>query len=246
MDLKDIESRIELITENFKEGYGPDELTVVKLKARYKQLIRELDFNMATFGIDILKQYFNSWSNKERFGKLEYYSKLLASGDDSRKELFVLYATVKINDAIISFLRSTPDEKMIIPKQNFNRVMFELQRSIEKLDSIPDKLEILKKFYEEEVESKIIVPDIFKDTPIAGVAFMPTLKEEVESRYFKIFPEANRLYTSIYIPDKLFQFNFEFVQDDPEYTFWFLKYNAKKHFESYIGFSAQSDPLFPH
>jgi hypothetical protein len=193
-----------------------------------------MDFNLATFGIDTLIQYFNSWSSKERFGKLAYYTKILADGGNSRKELFVLYASEKINDAIISFLRSIPEDQYSDPKQSFNSVMFDLQRSIEILDCIPEKLEVLRKFYEEKVERKIVVPEIFRDTPIGGVAFMPKFKEEVISICFQIFPEAQRLYTSIYIPDRLFQFNFEFVQDDPEYTFWFLKYNAKKYFESYV------------
>lgn len=234
MDIERLKNRIDSCIINYEEVYQPDKLMVTKFKARYIQILRELDFNLATFGIDILIQYFSSWSNKERFGKLEYYSNLIASGGGSRKELFILYATIDVNDAIISFLQSIPEDRKDDHKQECNRVMFDLQRSIEHLDGISEKLEILKKYYEEEVESKIVVPEIFRDTPIGGVAFLSKFKEEVESICFQIFPEAQWLYTSIYIPDRLFQFNFEFVQDEPEYTFWFLKYNAKRHFESYI------------
>lgn len=233
MDIERLKNRIDSCIVNHEEVYQPDKLMVTKFKARYNQFLRELDFNLVTFGKDTLIHYFSSWSNKERFGKLEYYSNLLASGE-SRGELFVLYATVKINDAIISYLRSLPEEETDELKEIPNKVLYSLQRSIENLDSIPEKLEVLREFYKAEVEGRMEVPEIFRDTPIGHVAFLPKYKEEVETISFEIFPEANRLYTTLYIPDSLFRFNFEFVQDDPEYTFWFLKYNGKKHFESYI------------
>ncbi len=233
MNIIKLKHQIEAFIIDYENVYYPDKLILTKFKSRYNQLLRDLDFNLAIFGIKTLTQYFALWSNKERFGKLEYYSNRLASGE-SRGELFVLYATVKINDAIISYLRSLPEEVPNESKEIPNRVLYKLQRSIEPLDLISDKLEVLNEFYEQQIESKIEVPEIFRDTPIGHVAFLPKYKEEVETICFEIFPESIRLYTTLYIPDSLFRFNFEFVQDEPEYTLWFLKYNAKRHFESYI------------
>jgi hypothetical protein len=244
MNIPELKYCIESIIASYMKVYNPDKIARVKFEARYSQLLSALDFNLVTFGKYSLIRYFISWTNKERFGKLEYYSSLLASGE-TRGELFFLYATVKINDTIVSFLRLLPEEGDDEPKSIPNKVLFKLQRSIEHFDSIADKLEVLRAFYEEQVERKIEVPEIFKDTPIGGVAFRADFREEVESISFKLFPEARKLYTSLYIPDSLFQFNFEFVQEDPEFTFWFLKYNARKHFESYVMAEIYEDLLSP-
>jgi hypothetical protein len=234
MDLEKIRNQIESIITDFEKVYEPDELSVIKFKFRYSQLLRELDFNLAVFGTAKIIEYLNTWSNKERFGKLEYYTKMLANGGDSRKELFFLYATEKINSAFISFLRSIPKGEKVFPNLNYNKVMFELQRSIEIQNSIPQQLEVWKIFFNEQIEDKIEIPEMFKESPVGRVAYLHKFERDVESLCREIFPESNKFYTSILIPDKLFQFNFEFVQDDPEFTFWFLKYNAKRHFETYI------------
>ena len=232
MDLNKLREQINKVIERYRKDYPLDDILLFKFNARYNHLLRELEFDLATFGIETLIRYFNSWSNQERFANLEYYSNLLAKVDDSRNELFVLFATVNINEAIVSFLRALPNDK--IYKQSINQIMLELHKSIQLQSSIPDQLEVWKRYFNVEIEGKIEVPEMFRETPHGRLGYSHKFEKDVELLCKKIFPESTKFYTSVLIPDKLFEFNFEFAQNDPEFTFWFLKYNAKKYFESYI------------
>ncbi len=229
MDLNKLREQINKVIDRYRTDYPLDDILLFKFNARYNHLLRELEFDLATFGIETLIRYFTSWSNNERFTNLEYYSNLLAMGDDSHKELFVLYATVNINEAFVSFLRDLPKDKL--PRKNINKVMFELHRSIESQSRIPDQLEVWKRYFNEEIESKIEVPEMFRETPHGRLGYLHKFEKDVELLCKNVFPESTKFYTSLMIPEKLFKFNFEFVQNDPEYTFWFLKYNAQKYFE---------------
>jgi hypothetical protein len=72
--IDDFQEGLDSIIDRYFETYHPDKVIVVKFKSRYRQFLKEFEFNLTTFGIETLIQYFNSWTNKERFGKLEYYS----------------------------------------------------------------------------------------------------------------------------------------------------------------------------